>query len=113
MKSETSIQTIDELQRFLGEILDDTQSRIAAVLNRYKVSYTAFTEYLEVNYPDLADGISRLQQNIDGDIFRKISDGMVGEKELNDWKENLRKWRHLLIEGIAGFEEYQTLSCVA
>jgi len=105
--------TPENLRRYLEETLEEMQIRIAAVQKKYSASFEVIIEYLEINEPNLVESMDMLEKECDNGILMRSAEGKASSEECADWLRCIRDWKHLFLEGINRFENYQIIARVA
>ena len=107
------IQSLEDLKRHFNMALQEVRGKLTAVQSRYAASFETIREYLEINEPSLIESLDLLGGENDNDIFGKVADGRASPEECADWFRGVQDWKHLFLEGISRFENFQILSRVA
>jgi len=105
--------TPENLHRYLEEALEEMQMRIAAVQKKYSAPFEVIREYLEINEPNLIESMDILEKECDNGILMRCNEGKASSDECTDWLKCVRDWKHLFLEGINRFEDYQIVAHVA
>jgi len=103
----------ENIHLHLEKTLDEMQMRLAAVQKKYSAPFEAIREYLEINEPILIESMDMLEKECDSGIFMKCAESKASSDECTDWLRCIRDWKHLFLEGISRFENYQIVAHVA
>lgn len=113
MKVIKETANLENLHRYLEEAFEEMQTKLDAVQKKYPAPFEVIREYLEINEPNLVESMDMLEKECDNDILMKCAEGKASSDECADWLRCIRDWKHLFLEGISRFENYQIVAHVA